>query len=203
MKKILWTGFEPFGGQTVNPSWEAVRRLPDLLLGACILKVLLPVEFVQAGEVLLRAVDRCKPDAVCCAGQAGGRDAVTPEARAVNRMQGRIPDNAGFSPTGEPIEPGGPEYRYATLSAEAIASVIASRAIPARVSTDAGEYVCNDTMYRLLAALEKTQGVKGGFLHLPYENGQVLGMEPPVFSLPLTKLCEALEAATEAILMDL
>ena len=96
--KILLTGFDPFGGETVNPAFEAVKLLPDTIAGAEIVKQEVPTEFIRAGEVLEAAIQANQPDVVICIGQAGGRSAITPEKVAINLMDGRIADNAGYQP---------------------------------------------------------------------------------------------------------
>ena len=96
--KILITGFDPFGGESVNPAFEAVKLLPDTIAGAQIIKQEVPTEFGRAGEVLEAAMNASKPDVVICIGQAGGRSAITPEKVGINIMDGRIPDNSGYQP---------------------------------------------------------------------------------------------------------
>ena len=98
MKKLLITGFDPFGGELVNPAYEAVRLLPDVVAGIRLCKLEVPTEFVRSGAVLRDALAAERPDAVLCIGQAGGRAAITPERVAINLMDARIPDNAGFRP---------------------------------------------------------------------------------------------------------
>ena len=113
--KILVTGFEPFGGEDVNPSWEAVQRLqaPE---GTELVRLRLPVVFREAGEQLAAALDRERPDLVLCIGQAAGRDAITPERLGVNLMDASIPDNAGFQPQEEPVIPGSPDANQTMVS---------------------------------------------------------------------------------------
>ena len=118
--KILVTGFEPFGGETVNPAWEAVCAFPDEIGGAQILRLRLPVTFDGCLPPLIEAVQRERPDAVLCVGQAGGRAAITPERVAINLDDARIPDNAGQQPTDQPIEPDGPAAFFTTLPVKAM-----------------------------------------------------------------------------------
>ena len=105
--KILLTGFDPFGGETVNPAFEAVKLLPDTIAGAEIVKQEVPTEFIRAGEVLEAAIQANQPDVVICIGQAGGRSAITPEKVAINLMDGRIADNAGYQPIDVTIQEDG------------------------------------------------------------------------------------------------
>ena len=97
--KILVTGFDPFGGETVNPAYEAVKLLPDTIAGAQTIKLQVPTRFALSGTVLEAAVNEHRPDAVICVGQAGGRSAITPERVAINLADARIPDNAGEQPS--------------------------------------------------------------------------------------------------------
>ena len=103
MKKLLITGFEPFGGETINPSWKAVKALPDEINGYELTKICLPVVFGEAAEHLIRTADELVPDVILCIGQAGGRNAVTPELVAINLRHATIPDNGGNQPKDEQI----------------------------------------------------------------------------------------------------
>ena len=150
MKKILVTGFGPFGGETVNPAFEAVRLLPDTIAGLQLVKLELPTVFGAAGERLLAKIEAVQPAAILCVGQAGGRAAITPEKVAINYMDGRIPDNAGRQPQDEPIRPDGLDAYFTTLPVRRMAERIRAAGIPAAVSYTAGTYVCNYLMYTLL-----------------------------------------------------
>ena len=121
--KILLTGFDPFDREKVNPAFEAVKLLPDTIAGAQIVKLEVPTQFVRAGEVLEAAMVEHKPDVVICVGQAGGRAAITPEKVAINLMDGRIPDNAGYQPVDVPIRADGPAAYFATLPVKASACI--------------------------------------------------------------------------------
>ena len=108
MRKLLITGFDPFGGESVNPAFEAVRLLPDEIAGFILCKLEISTEFIRSGVILKEALRAERPDAVLCVGQAGGRTAITPERVAINLMDARIPDNAGYQPVDTPIVPDGP-----------------------------------------------------------------------------------------------
>lgn len=164
-KKLLITGFDPFGGEQVNPAFEAVRLLPDEIAGLELCKLEIPTEFIKSGVILKDALRAVHPNAVLCVGQAGGRTAVTPERVAINLMDARIPDNAGYQPIDTPVVPDGPAAFFSTLPVKAIAARIQSDGLPAAVSNTAGTYVCNSLLYTLLhtAALEYP-GLRGGFL---------------------------------------
>lgn len=195
MKKILFTGFEPFGEDTTNPSWEAVKLLPDQAGESVIVKRCMPVEYDRVAKLLRQAVEEEKPDAVICVGQAGGRAVLTPEMVAINLNDASIPDNAGILHGGEPICTEGPAAYFATIPVKAIALGMQRRGVPAAVSYTAGTYVCNNLMYHLLRLLEtEYPAVKGGFIHVPYECGQVLG-KANMPSLPLAVIAKGLEAA--------
>ena len=192
MKKLLITGFDPFGGAEINPSWEAVRRLPDQVGDYVLCKLEIPTVFGKAAETVLSATKEFEPDAILCIGQAGGRSAVTPERIAVNIRDARIPDNAGNQPSGERIVSDGPAAYFSTLSPEIMRDAILAAGIDATVSNSAGAFVCNDTLYSLLHHYENT-AVKVGFIHIPYlpEQGSP--------SLPLADTISALTAAIRAV----
>ena len=158
---ILLTGFEPFGGSTVNASWEAVQRVDGVR------RVLLPVSFARAGA-MIREIVASGPDAVLCVGEAGGRPAISVERVAVNLMDAQIPDNDGARPVDAPVSPGGPAAYFAMLPAREIAERVRAAGIPAELSCTAGTYVCNSTFYALMEAIAKRgRPIQGGFIHVP------------------------------------
>ncbi len=193
MKKLLITGFEPFGGEEINPSWEAVSRLPDEINEYTLTKLLIPVVFGKAAESVLRAAEEVSPDVILCIGQAGGRGAITPELVAINLRYAKIPDNAGFQPQDEPIIEGGPRAYFSTLPARAMAEAVSLSGIVSQVSYSVGVYVCNDLLYTLLSHFEGTQ-TRVGFIHIPYSKEQ--GKEP---SMELSEMVRGLTVAIENI----
>lgn len=197
---ILFTGFEPFGGETVNPALEAVRRLPDSAAGVPIRRLRLPTSFRRAGETLLEAVDAWRPKAVVCVGQAGGRKTVTPEKVAINYIDARIPDNDGAQPADVPIRADGPAAYFATLPVRAIDEAIRAAGVPCAVSYSAGCYVCNFVMYTLLDHLARTApDVLGGFIHVPYAAEQTAGKPAGTPSLTVAQMTQALTCAAGVI----
>ena len=192
MKKLLITGFEPFGGQTVNPSWEAVAQLPDIIDQWQLHKLRIPVEYGEAARLTLEKAREMGAEAVISVGQAGGRGAVTPEVIGIDLREATIPDNAGRLCKGEPIEEGGPDGIFSTLPVREMAAAIGEKGIPAKLSYSAGAYVCNDVLYTLLRHFEGT-AVRAGFIHVPFLPGQG---EP---SMALEDIVTALTAAIGAL----
>ena len=198
--KILITGFDPFGGETVNPAYEAVKLLPDTIAGAEIIKLEVPTRFHRAGAVLEDAMQRHKPDAVICVGQAGGRAAITPEKVAINLMDGRIPDNAGYQPVDVPIREDGETAHFTSLPVKAMVQRMRDAGIPAAVSYTAGTYVCNYLLYTLLYLIDKKYpNVRGGFIHVPYAMEQVINKPLGTPSMDLRQIARGLETAVEAV----
>lgn len=191
MRKLLITGFDPFGGQAVNPSWGAVELLPETVGDFMLCKLPIPTIFGEAARMVLEKAAQFQPDVILCVGLAGGRDAVTPERIAVNIRDARIPDNAGIQPLGEFVVPEGPAAYFTTVPVAAMAEAIRKAHIPGAVSNSAGTYVCNDVLYTLLHHYAGT-AVKVGFIHVPYHPEQ----GSP--SLPLARTAQALTAAIEA-----
>ncbi len=171
MKKLLITGFEPFGGETINPSWEAVARLPSEINQYSLTKLQIPVVFGEAAEKVLAAADEMCPDVILCIGQAGGRNAVTPELVGINLRHATIPDNKGYQPKDEPIVFGGDAAYFSTLPVRRMADAVNAVGVPSQVSYSAGAYVCNDVLYTLLSHFARTQ-TRVGFIHIPYSNEQ-------------------------------
>jgi len=165
---ILLTGFEPFGGASVNPSWEAVCRVPDQIAGREVQRLRLPVVFGEAANLLREAIARLRPELVICCGVAGDRKAVTPELVALNYRHARIPDNAGKSYFGAPIAPDGPAARMTRLPIHTLIDAVKAEGIPCALSLSAGAYVCNDVYYALLSS-EEDFAHRGLFIHVPGE----------------------------------
>ena len=188
MRKLLITGFDAFGGAGINPSWEAVKLLPDQIADFEVHKLEIPTVFGLGAETVLARAKELRPDVILCVGQAGGRDAVTPERIAVNIRDARIPDNKGNQPGGEPVVPDGPAAYFSTVPVKAMAEAIQAAQIPGAVSNTAGTFVCNDTLYTLLHHYAGTS-VRVGFIHVPYMP------EQGTPSLPLERTAAALEAA--------
>ena len=198
--KMLVTGFTPFGGEQINPSWEAARRLPDRIGGAELIKHEIPTEFDASGAALHKLLTELRPDAVLCVGQAGGRAAITPERVAINLMDARIPDNAGFQPVDQPVVPGGPAAYFATLPVRRMAEAIEKAGLPAQISNTAGTYVCNCLLYTLLhTAAVEYPGMPGGFIHVPYALEQLPGKPEGTPGLALQQIARGLSCAIEAI----
>ena len=173
---ILVTAFEPFGGEDTNSSLDTLRALPRT---ADVTTAVLPVTFAASIPALREAVERTKPDAVLCLGQAGGADRVRVERVGINLDDARIPDNAGEQPRERPIEPDGPAAYFAALPVRRIADAIAALGIPAAVSNSAGTFVCNHVLYGLLHLLAAEHpGMPGGFIHLPYLAPKRNGIAP-------------------------
>ncbi|AMD97317.1 pyrrolidone-carboxylate peptidase [Streptococcus sp. oral taxon 431] len=197
--KILVTGFDPFGGETVNPALEAVKSLPSEIHGAEVHWVAIPTVFYKAAEVLETAIVRYQPDAVLCIGQAGGRASLTPERVAINQDDARIPDNQGNQPIDTPIRQDGQAAYFSTLPIKAMVQAIKEERLPATVSNTAGTFVCNHLMYQALyLADKKFPHMRSGFMHIPYMTEQVVN-KPNTASMNLTDIVRGIEAAIGAI----
>ncbi len=195
MKKLLVTGFDPFGGQPVNPAREAVMRLPDTVGGYEIAKLEIPTVFGLAAETVLKVTEELRPHAILCVGQAGGRSAVTPEVVAINLREASIPDNAGNMPVDSPVMENVPAAYFATLPVRDMVRVVKERGIPCALSYTAGTFVCNDLLYTLLHHYRDTD-LKVGFVHIPYLPEQA-GEGVP--SMELHTVVEALTAMIGAM----
>lgn len=197
--KILVTGFDPFGTDKINPAIEAVKRLPDTVKGAQIIKVQIPTIFGKAATVTKTAIEKYHPDYVINIGQAGGRFALTPERVAINLDDGRIKDNAGYQPIDQPIQANGDTAYFTQLPVKAIVKAIRQAGLPAAVSNSAGTFVCNHIMYQVqyMRATE-FPNIKAGFIHIPFLPDQVIH-RPDTPSLSLEDDVRGLTAALEAI----
>ena len=191
MKKLLITGFEPFGGQTINPSWEAVLRLPDVIGEYELTKLCVPVIFGEAARIVIAEAESISADAVIAVGQAGGRAAITTELVGINLRHAEIPDNKGNQPKDEPINANGEKAYFSTLPVRRMAEAISDSGIAANVSYSAGAYVCNDLLYTLLSHFEGSK-TRVCFIHVPYSKEQ--GKEP---SMDLNEIKKGLLVAIE------
>jgi pyroglutamyl-peptidase len=196
MHCVLLTGFEPFGGESVNPSIEAVKRVGAEGMDGVVLETLqMPCVFGDAIDVLAAAMRRFKPDIVICVGQAGGRAEISVERVAINVNDARIADNIGNQPIDEAIVADGPAAYFSTLPIKAIVAAMHSVGIPAEVSQTAGTYVCNHLFYGLshLIATEFPD-VRGGFIHIPYLPEQAVRQRGAP-SMSLDTIVRALQVA--------
>ena len=195
MKKLLITGFDPFGDGTVNPSWEAVKLLPDEIGGFQITKLQIPTKFSVAARTVLSAARTLQPDVILSVGQAGGRDSVTPEVIAINLREASIADNAGVLAQNEPVVAGAPAAYFSTVPVRQMAAAVRQAGIACKLSYSAGAFVCNDTLYTLLHHYAGTD-VQVGFIHVPFLPEQAGNGVP---SMPLETITEALKIAIEAM----
>lgn len=198
MKHLLITGFDPFGGASVNPAWEAVRVLPDKIGDYALTKLEIPTVFGCAAERVLSAVQSMPtpPDVILCIGQAGGRAAVTPEMVAINYRHASIADNRGNLIRESAIIEGAPAAYFATVPVQRMTEAIAACALPAQTSYSAGTFVCNDVLYLLLHRFSSGE-TQVGFIHVPFLPEQVRDTHTP--SLPLDDTVRALTAAIGAL----
>lgn len=198
---ILLTGFEPFGGGSVNPSIEAARLAGELLRaeGHDVEVLELPCVFGVAGEALRGTIRRLRPELVLCAGLAGGRDGLSLERVAVNCDDARIPDNAGVQPVDEEVVAGGPAAYFASLPIKAALHALTEAGIRASVSQSAGTYVCNHVFYALMHEISSDPGIRGGFVHVPYESSQLIrGSLRP--SMALSQIAQGLAVVVRTAL---
>ncbi|QPF73884.1 pyroglutamyl-peptidase I [Roseateles sp. DAIF2] len=200
MKNILLTGFEPFGGESINPSWELARALDgELIAGARVVAVQLPCRFGAALHSLAEALKRVAPVLTLATGQAGGRSDLSFERVAINVDDARIPDNAGAQPVDLPVIADGPAAYFSSLPIKAIVAGLRAAGIPASVSQTAGTFVCNHLFYGLQHQLRGQEGARSGFMHIPYLPQQA-AQHPGQPSLPLETLVAGTRLALELAL---
>ena len=193
--KIIVTGFDPFGGETINPSIECVKALPEIE-GVELIRLELPTVFKESAIRLNEVINDVKPDAVLSVGQAGGRAGITMERIAINVDDARIPDNISQQPIDEEIQVEGEAAYFSTLPIKRIVKAIREAGISAEVSNSAGTFVCNHIMYQaLFAATKADKPFKAGFMHIPFIPEQTT--DKP--SLSLEESTKALQIAIETI----
>ena len=197
--KILVTGFDPFGQDTMNPAIEAVKKLPDTISGAEIIKLEIPTVFHKSAEVTREAMLKHDVDYVLNIGQAGGRFDLTPERVAINLDDARIPDNEGNQPIDVEIKADGAPAYFSQHPVKAMVTAIKQAGLPASVSNTAGTFVCNHIMYQsLYLAHSEFPKVIAGFMHVPFLPEQVVE-RPGMPAMSLEDITRGIVAAIEAI----
>jgi len=194
MKTVLLTGFEPFGGDPLNPSGEIARQLDGMEIeGHRVCGAVLPCVFGRSATELKRLIKRHRPALVICLGLANGRSEITPERVAINVDDARIPDNAGRQPVDRPIVRRGPAAYWSTLPVKAIVAELRGQRVPAAVSQTAGTFVCNHVFYVLMHELARWRTKRrGGFIHIPTQTEQAKKGQS---SLPLRAMRDAVMTA--------
>jgi len=196
--KVLITGFDPFGGEPINPAWEAVKLMKEEIAGAEIVKLQIPTVVNKSIEKVHEKMKELQPDIVISVGQAGGRFGVTPERVAINVTDARIPDNEGNQPIDVPIFEDGDAAYFSNLPVKAMVQAIKDAGYPSVLSNSAGTYICNHVMYGILYYIRKEfPTVRGGFIHVPYAASQVVD-KPGTPSMSLLDITASLEAAVKA-----
>lgn len=199
--KVLVTGFDPFGGETVNPAYEAVRNLPEKIAGAKIITMEIPTVFKKSAGVVEQAIIQNMPDIVINVGQAGGRTAISIEKVAINLAEASIPDNDGDMPIDEALIENGPTAYFATIPVKAMVHHVKEHGIPCSLSYTAGTYVCNSIMYHMLhLTATKYPKIKAGFIHVPYAPQQTTE-KPQYASMSIEDITKALTYAIEAAVL--
>ncbi len=200
--KILLTGFDPFGGESINPAIEAVKKVSTTIANATIIKLEIPTVVFKSLDVIEQAIIKHNPDVVLCIGQAGGRVDITVERVGINIDDCKIPDNEGNQIIDEAIFKDGPDAYLVNLPIKAMVKQIKSKGIPASVSNTAGTFVCNHVTYGVRHLIEtKYPGKRSGFIHIPFLLEQVVEKRN-MPSMALEAIVSGLEAAIEAIVLN-
>lgn len=175
--KALVTGFDPFGGDTTNPSYEAVRCLPASVVSRAgkikVVTAQLPTSFVRAPRKLRALIAREQPDIVLCVGLAADRSMISVERVAINLSDARIADNDGAKPRDRPVVAHALAAYFSNLPVMKIVKALDHAGIPVESSTSAGTFVCNHVFYTLMhAAAASRHKIRAGFVHVPALPGQ-------------------------------
>ena len=200
--KILVTGFDPFGGEPINPAIESVKKLPDNIAGAEIIKLEIPTVRKKSLEKIEKAINEHNPEVILSIGQAGGRFDISIERVGINLDDFRIPDNEGNQIIDEPVFPDGENSYFVKLPVKAMVQNVQKNNIPASVSYTAGTFVCNHVLYGVMYLIEKKyKGKKSGFIHIPFLPQQVVDKKN-MPSMELDTIVKGLTAAIEAIVKN-
>ena len=197
--KVLLTGFDAFGGESINPSWEVVKKVQEEgIEGITLIARQLPTVFNEAIRQAVEAIDSDHPSLIISLGQAGGRTDISLERVALNVNDASIADNQNNQPIDTPVVEGAPAAYFSTLPIKAMVEEIRKGGIPASVSNTAGTFVCNHIMYGVLHHLAEHQlPIKAGFIHIPYLPEQAV-QHKGAESMALADMVRALKAAIRA-----
>jgi pyroglutamyl-peptidase len=195
-KKILLTGFEPFGGASFNPSGAVVQEIAEHGIGGVeIITAILPVEFKRSAAVLVDLISSHKPDVVISLGQAEGRDFIGPEQVAINLADARIADNAGVKLENQRLNAAAADAYFSTLPIQAIVDAISALGISVKVSYSAGAFICNEIFFAAQSSLQGS-AVISGFIHLPLASNQAAEF-PGLPTMPIEDQVAAIRAAIQ------
>ncbi|XMB66060.1 pyroglutamyl-peptidase I [Mycoplasmatota bacterium zrk1] len=193
--KVLVTGFDPFGGESINPAFEVIKKLPNKIENIQIFKLEVPTVFQKAINVTTGKIKEIEPDVIINIGQAGGRYSITPERIAININDASISDNESNQPKNIPIDNNGPAAYFSTLPIRGIVKEINNIGVPASISNTAGTYVCNNLMYGVLNYIHKNNlDIRAGFIHIPFLHEQVVNKRN-IASFSIETLLEGIKAA--------
>ena len=196
---ILLTGFTPFAGEAVNPSWQAARTLEgETIEGHRVVAMELPTEFEGSLRALRKALRATQPRVAIAIGLAGGRGGVSLERVAINVVDARIPDNAGAQPIDVPVVRRGPAAYFSTLPIKSALAALHGAGIDAHVSQTAGTYVCNAVFYALMHAVRRKR-LRAGFVHVPWLPEQARRHGAP--GMPLDQVIDALRIVARTSLV--
>ncbi len=213
-KTVVITGFDPFGGEPVNPAFQAVSLLPDAVVygqgqQADVIKAEIPTSFTRSKQAVAELENHYHPDLFISVGQAGGRSAITVERVAINLEDARIPDNDGEEPHDQPVIQGDQTAYFSTLPDKNIVKSMNEQGIPAQLSYTAGTYVCNAVMYTLLALRQDEKRPErklphiSGFIHVPYSTEQGRGKPEGTPTMPVDTMAQGLQTAIAVCLESL
>jgi len=198
--KILLTGFEPFGGEEINPSFEVLKLLPDNFCGHSLIKRQLPTSYEGSIKAAITLLEAERPDVVLSLGQAGGAYGLRVEKVGLNLRDANSPDNDGHRASHELIFDDGDTAYYSTLPVKAMVKKLRDSNIPASLSYSAGPYVCNNLLYALLYLQKKRyKNIRCGFIHIPYFPEQIMS-KPGTYYMSPEEMKRGLEVSIKAII---
>ena len=198
--KILLTGFDPFGGETINPSYEVLKLLPDSISGHSLVKRQIPASYEESIKTMIALLEAERPDVVLSLGQAGGSFGLRVEKVGINLRDANSPDNDGHRASHEAIFNDGETAYFSSLPVKAMVKKLRENNIPASVSYSAGSYVCNNVLYSLLYLQKKRYtNMRCGFIHVPYFPEQIMDKKNTVYMAP-EEMKRGLETAIKAII---
>jgi pyroglutamyl-peptidase len=202
MKNILITGFTPFGGESINPSYECLKKIENSVSGFNIIKKEIETSFSNSHQQLLSYLDEYKPDAVILVGQAGGAKNIRVERVAINIQDARIKDNLGQMPIDQPVLKIAPNAYFSTLPVRKIVENLMDEGIPSTLSYSAGTFVCNHLMFHLLHYLNEYKiSIPAGFIHVPYVFSQITDKQDE-YATDLDILAKAIHVIIKTVIKE-
>ncbi len=203
MKKVILTGFQPFGPYKFNPVEESTKYFDKKLLkGNKIKGIVLPCTYFGAFKILKEAVEELNPDHILSTGLASSVRGIRFETTGINRMEGKYPDAEGYSPKGIPLIPGGKESIKTNSDNLYLSQILSNNGIKTEISNNADYFICNSLIYLTSNFLQNNKPeIMNTFIHVPWTENykSKIKLEPHKVMIPKRELQDSIETIIQNV----